>query len=490
MIKVGGVLGEVGKQYSDAFKNATSAIGSANPLRKYNPSVGDYNEKPFTDTRRSQRQINELVKQREGVKGREFEGAQAAKLGMRSYIDPAQLGDANQMTAAQLAEAERIQAAKLAQDQQEFRAGQQDFIAALQKQAAGQGPSLAGMQLQDARNQQIETAMALAASQRGLGAGQGLRSIAEQTQNANQFAAREAARARIAEQLSAQQLLGGALSGARAQDIGFAEAQAGLEQQAALANQSAANQFALAQGAMSQEAAARNQAALNDFALQQGSLNQQAALANQATANQFELQQAAMNQQTALANLQGRLANQTQTDAAMAALNQQIAGLSMGEQEALRNLEILKMQRELGLEGLRSGASATQQQNVLGFIGGLAGAGATVASAGKAAPAAAAASDENLKHNIKTSDKEISSFLEAIKSHSYDYKDKKWGDGRYISPMAQELEKSSIGRSMVIDTPEGKIVDYARGSGTYLAAASMLNRRLKEIEKRLAKKRA
>lgn len=334
-----------GKKLSD---DASGQVAEKLGMGQYKPGdVGAIDETPFRDMHRAEQYKGDIQELKRQAQARSFQEAQAA-----------QLGDASQMTAAQLANAERIQAAQLGQDQLEFRAGQQDLISALQQQAAGQGPSLAGAQLDDARQQQIETAMALAASQRGLGAGQGLRSIAQQTQEAGQFAAREAARARIAEQLAARQQLSGALAGARAQDIGVAESQAGLEQQASLANQAAANQFAMQQAAMEQDAASANQAALNQFALQQ----------------------AAMEQQTAMQNQQAGLQFQAQQDALVAALTNQMGQIGMAQDQRLMDLARLQSGRDLGLEELRAQGYAGKQQSIGRFLDSLAGAGARVAT--------------------------------------------------------------------------------------------------------------
>ena len=48
--------------------------------------------------------------------------------------------------------------------------------------------------------------------------------------------------------------------------------------------------------------------------------------------------------------------------------------------------------------------------------------------------------------------------------------------------MAQELEKSEVGTSMVVDTPQGKMVDYGRGLGAMLSAEAMNHDRLKKLE--------
>ena len=151
----------------------------------------------------------------------------------------------------------------------EFRMKQAMLADQLAEQAAGRGPSLATEMLQDARDQQIAQAMALGASQRGLTAGQGLRGIQQQTQQAAQFAAREAAKARIAEQLAARQQLAGVAQGARALDVDEAKAEADLGARMNIANLQKDLQHAVAQGQItSGEARANLQAAVDTQAQQ------------------------------------------------------------------------------------------------------------------------------------------------------------------------------------------------------------------------------
>lgn len=100
-----------------------------------------------------------------------------------------------------------------------------------------------------------------------------------------------------------------------------------------------------------------------------------------------------------------------------------------------------------------------------------------------AASAAAMFSDKKLKTDIKDGSKDIKSFLDAISSKSYKYKDSSKGEGTHVSPMAQDLEKTALGKSMVEDTPEGKVVNYGKGFGAMLAAQADLNKRMKKLEK-------
>lgn len=95
-------------------------------------------------------------------------------------------------------------------------------------------------------------------------------------------------------------------------------------------------------------------------------------------------------------------------------------------------------------------------------------------------------SDVRAKENIKDANKELEDFLNALNVYSYEYKDKADGEGRYVSPMAQELEKSELGKSMVVERSDGKkTVDYARGFGTMLASQALLNHKYKQLEKKL-----
>lgn len=91
-------------------------------------------------------------------------------------------------------------------------------------------------------------------------------------------------------------------------------------------------------------------------------------------------------------------------------------------------------------------------------------------------------SDERAKKNITPADDDIKELLDVIEAHSYEYKDAKYGAGVYASPMAQELEKTKLGKGLVVDTFNGKMVDYGRGLGTIMATQAFLYRKLKALE--------
>lgn len=99
-----------------------------------------------------------------------------------------------------------------------------------------------------------------------------------------------------------------------------------------------------------------------------------------------------------------------------------------------------------------------------------------------------AASDKNAKKNIETSEDELSDFLDKLGVYSYEYKDEKYGEGRRISPMAQEIESSKLGKDAIIENEEGvKMVDYGKLAGTQLAGLALLNKRYNEMNKRIEK---
>lgn len=99
-------------------------------------------------------------------------------------------------------------------------------------------------------------------------------------------------------------------------------------------------------------------------------------------------------------------------------------------------------------------------------------------------------SDERLKENINPAEDQLTDFMNNLGVYSYEYKPEVKnlegaGHGRYVSPMAQEFEKSEIGRSAVITDPKSgyKKVDYGRLMGVQTAALALLNHKYNKLEK-------
>lgn len=249
----------------------------------------------------------------------------------------------------------------------------------------------------------------------------------------------------------------------------------GLQNQTSMINQQAAQQAALTR--MQEQMSAREQlgGVLNagrvsdiGLATSQAGLNQSADLANQQAKNQFMIQsQNAGLQQQGLNDAMARFYQGGMVDQNQFGINSQ------------QELERLRLQRELGMGQINAGIGANNQQMNSQLISGLGSAAAMYAM-----------SDENVKTDIKSGDGKIMEFLNALKAHDYKYKESKHGEGRFVSPMAQELEKTEAGRAAVEETPEGKRVNYARIAGTMLAAQGHLNQRLNDLEAALKMKKA
>lgn len=100
---------------------------------------------------------------------------------------------------------------------------------------------------------------------------------------------------------------------------------------------------------------------------------------------------------------------------------------------------------------------------------------------GGAQIAAAAMSDERCKTNIEPMAEEM---MDNIKPYNFEYKNpEKHGMGRYTGVMAQDLEKSDMGKSMVGQDEEGtKNIDIKSSSMAALAGIADLHERLKKLE--------
>lgn len=209
-------------------------------------------------------------------------------------------------------------AALIDQSQQgQFRDFQTNLASQLAAQAAGQGPSLAAMQLKQGQEANLAATMAQLASQRG-GANPAMARATMQTAAEIQGkAAQEAAQARLAEQLQAQQVLGQVAGQGRAADVEIAQQQAALNQQVALAKYQGDLQLAVEQGKLDQQTAM----ALFNEANQNARLNAQLAQQFQA----LQAQYAAMGLDADKANQLAALEIEKMKQGAVQAQNAQIA---------------------------------------------------------------------------------------------------------------------------------------------------------------------
>jgi hypothetical protein len=284
---------------------------------------------------------------------------------------------------------------------------------------------------------------------------------------------------------------------------GGAPSVAGLQQQQGL-EQALRGQFAAANSARG-GAGNQLQAALG--AQNQGAQMQQAAINNAAQLRAAEMaaargeyansafSQAGLEQQRNLANLGAQQQANALNQQGQLATNQLNQQQQFGALGGMQSAEQLRIQAELGdvnASAALQGAYQQQKGQIMGgLLGGIGGGLAMGAFSGpaKAAAPAAAVSDKKAKTNVKDGSKEAQKFLDALKAHVYEYKDKYKGsmapEGEHISPMAQELEKTAAGKHMVKHTADGtKVVDYSspQGYGAILASLSHLNKKIQELE--------
>lgn len=149
-----------------------------------------------------------------------------------------------------------------------------------------------------------------------------------------------------------------------------------------------------------------------------------------------------------------------------------------------------KFGREVGAV---TGAVGTIAGGIAGGVitktpqGAMAGASAGGAlGAGIGTAAGEAMSDEKLKKHVESAKGDVKKFLDAVSAKSYEYKNPEArgaAPGERFGVMAQDLEKSKMGKSLVRETPQGKMVDTVQGFGALLAAQAEMHQRLKKLEK-------
>lgn len=98
-------------------------------------------------------------------------------------------------------------------------------------------------------------------------------------------------------------------------------------------------------------------------------------------------------------------------------------------------------------------------------------------------------SDINAKKNVRSAGEDIDEFLSALQPSTYQYKDPSAtgaAPGQHTGVMAQDLERSSVGRSLVTDTPQGKMVDYRKATPAMLASLVHVNDRQRALEAKVS----
>ena len=191
----------------------------------------------------------------------------------------------------------------------------------------------------------------------------------------------------------------------------------------------------------------------------------QANAANRQSVNQFNLanRQNIENQRTSIANQQQaydagleqqRFQNQLSKAGAQNQVGQNLAGMFMGQAQAKA----------------ASDAATT---------------GALISGG-----AAIAASDKNVKINVKEGSSPIRQLMDKLSPYEYDYKPEVVENandlGKQLGVMAQDLEKSPLGAEFVQEDMNGvKRVDYGKMGSTQMAAIADVHQRVNKLEKLL-----
>ena len=346
--------------------------------------------------------------------------------------------------------------------QAQFRGAQTSLVDALSQQAAGTGgPTAAQLQLQQATDRGLAQQLALQAGLSGAEAAAARRAGAVNVGAMTQEAGREAAILRAQEQQAAQGLLADVAGQARDADIVLATSQAKLDQQTQVKNMEAKLQADLANQGVDLDVLKTNAAAGNQGALAQ----LEAAL----TTMGFDDAQirAYLAIETDLIQLDQQAALQAQE------MDVQLEQLYYKGQ---LTREELAQKKAIAQAEIEAGVRTAKGDSKSKMMSGLLGAGATLGAA------YVASSDVNSKTNIKKNDKRIADFLSSLDNYDYDYKNPKHGIGKHTSVMAQDLEKSEIGRKAVIETPEGKMVNYGKINPEMLSALVMHNKKIDKLE--------
>lgn len=366
---------------------------------------------------------------------------------------------------------------------------------------AQQGPSAAQAQLQAGLNQSAAQNLAMARSGRGWG---GSASALTQASAANaaqsQGAVNSSAILRAQEDAAYRQRMASNLTaaGGLQANLGQAYGQQGLGQAQLDAQQRGLNDQAMLnqqqQGIAAQQAgigASTAGAQLGANSIQAaGNLGVGAQQAGAGVGLQGLQGGAAVSQAGNIAGAQinqqglmgsagvGQNAYGQQIGTTTAGAQLQMGGEQMGQNiyQAQLNAGIAREGQGVQQSGINSDYSIRNDQNAMQWVG---------AISGGMGGAVGAMSDKNTKKNITPEDGfAVASSLNPV---SYDYKDPKYGEGRQLGIIAQDLEKTPAGKDAIIKTSAGRMVDQNKGAMLALAGVAGLADKFADLEAQIAK---
>lgn len=289
-----------------------------------------------------------------------------------------------------------------------------------------------------------------------------------------------------------------------------AAAQAGLAQdankanqanytQVQLANAQAQNTAAIENARLAQQAYSQDATADNARKLQQAQMAQQAAMKNLETYTQVQLANA--NAYNTRATNQAQLDQGAQTTNVNATNTRNITDannakdVDLANQKAtldarsaddardnsLRNASLTLSGQALEAEKAKIQAQWEMAKAEAAFRGGV------LSTLGETA--GTIASDRRIKKSIADGESDIRGFLDALggKGKTWRYKDQedpRGGKGQRWGQMAQDIERTPVGRSLVSEDVDGvKVIDARAAVGVMLAALAQQNARINKLSK-------
>ena len=199
--------------------------------------------------------------------------------------------------------------------------------------------------------------------------------------------------------------------------------------------------------------------------MQQQAAAQQEASGQSATLRAQEYQQAKQNQLASQQQYANELARGQAGGQDLQRLKSSIAGAG----------QTLRANTALSLASLQAAANQNQSAQTKDLI-----------SSGASAAATIFGSDKKIKTKIKPA--QLEELMSKINATKYEYKNpngESYQDGTVLGVIAQDLEKSELGKEMVSESPTGKQVDMKKVVPTTLAAVSEIMKRLKKLEKKV-----
>ena len=372
-----------------------------------------------------------------------------------------------------------------------IRKNENELVDILKRRVAGEAPSPAELQLNQQTEKNVRLLMgSIAGAQADPGKRRQLSQIFADVQ---QVAVGQAAELRSQEQIAAENRLVQLYQQQGTQEVSIALAKLAAEKEKAFlqGNLDQAREIAIMESNMTRVA---TQASLDrdvrlanletkknllikngDYALATRMQNLQKEIVISTTNAEIALKSRSMDDALAMAQFmadQGLEGMEVQIELAEmdAKLKEKLAELGYDTQEKIAALD--RNQRmvlaEMNAAMQRSANDQNAQNAILGAV-------ATVA-------AAWLTSDRRAKKKIKPAKTKAQEFLDSLKAYSYEYKDPDQPGakhGEMLGIMAQDLEKTSLGKQMVLDTPTGKMVDMGQGLAALLASQAYLNDQVK-----------